>query len=351
MSEKVRSVDESPTNIGSDPVFEVRDLSVYFDMDRGQSRVIDEVSIDIEREEIIGVVGESGSGKSMFASALLDAVVSPGKVAGDITYNPPKGESTDVLDQSPGALRRFRWEEVAMVFQGAISSFNPTMTFRGHFEETLEYHGYDMEDGMEHARDLIETLHLDPDRTLDSYPHELSGGMRQRMLIALSLVLDPEVLVMDEPTAALDLLMQRSILSLIHDLKEEYGLTVVFITHDLPLIASLADRLAVLYAFEFIEVGPAQEVKTNAKHPYMRSLLRAVPSIDSPIEDMRPIQGATPDPVNVPAGCSYNPRCPLASEECRMQDPSLEEVEAGHQVSCFHWEDSADEFPLMEGDE
>jgi peptide/nickel transport system ATP-binding protein len=175
--------------------------------------------------------------------------------------------------------------------------------------------------------------------------------MKQRMLIALSLVLDPEVLVMDEPTAALDLLMQRSILSLIHDLKEEYGLTVVFITHDLPLIASLADRLAVLYAFEFIEVGPAQEVKTNAKHPYMRSLLRAVPSIDSPIEDMRPIQGATPDPVNVPAGCSYNPRCPLASEECRMQDPPLEEVAAGHQVSCFHWEDSADEFPLMEGDE
>ena len=351
MPEKVQSVDESTTNTGSDPVFEVRDLSVYFDMDRGQSRVIDEVSIDIDREEIIGIVGESGSGKSMFASALLDAVVSPGKVTGDITYNPPEGESVDVLDQSSSALRRFRWEEVAMVFQGAISSFNPTMTFRGHFEETLEYHGYDMEEGMEHARDLIETLHLDPDRTLDSYPHELSGGMKQRMLIALSLVLDPEVLVMDEPTAALDLLMQRSILSLIHDLKEEYGLTVVFITHDLPLIASLADRLAVLYAFEFIEVGPAQEVKTNAKHPYMRSLLRAVPSIDSPIEDMRPIQGATPDPVNVPAGCSYNPRCPLASEKCRMQDPPLEEIKAGHQVSCFHWEDSADELPLMEGDE
>ena len=351
MPEKVQSVDESTTNTGSDPVFEVRDLSVYFDMDRGQSRVIDEVSIDIEREEIIGVVGESGSGKSMFASALLNAVVSPGKVAGDITYNPPKGESTDVLDQSPGALRRFRWEEVAMVFQGAISSFNPTMTFRGHFEETIEYHGYDMEEGMGHARDLIETLHLDPDRTLDSYPHELSGGMKQRMLIALSLVLDPEVLVMDEPTAALDLLMQRSILSLIHDLKKEYGLTVVFITHDLPLIASLADRLAVLYAFEFIEVGPAQEVKTNAKHPYMRSLLRAVPSIDSPIEDMRPIQGATPDPVNVPAGCSYNTRCPLASDKCRTKDPPLEEVEAEHQVSCFHWEESADELPLMEADE
>jgi peptide/nickel transport system ATP-binding protein len=345
------TVDDSDT-VGvrpgtEDPILEVRDASVTFDMDRGESRVLDEVTLDVEREEILGVVGESGSGKSMFASALLDAVVQPGILTGEITYYPGEGEAIDLLELNDEQTRKLRWEEIAMVFQGAMSSFNPTTDIRTHFEETLKAHNYDVAEGIDHARELLAELYLEPDRVLNSYPHELSGGMQQRALIALSLVLDPDVLVMDEPTAALDLLMQRSILSLLENIQDEYDLSVVFITHDLPLVAGLADRLAVMYAFEFVEIGPANDIIDHPTHPYTRSLLRAVPNLDTPLSEMEPIEGESPDPVNVPEGCSYHPRCPLADEECRTNDPAYHPVDGDTHVSaCFHWEESEDAIPL-----
>ncbi|WP_164974688.1 ABC transporter ATP-binding protein [Halegenticoccus tardaugens] len=328
-----------------DVILEVRDVSVSFDMDRGESRVLDSVSLDIYRDEILGVVGESGSGKSMFASALLDAVVRPGQLTGEITYYPTEGEEIDLLDLSPAELKRLRWEEISMVFQGAMSSFNPTMKIRQHFEETLDAHQQDRERGLEHARELLSDLYLDPDRVLRSYPHELSGGMSQRALIALSLVLEPRVLVMDEPTAALDLLMQRSILSLLERLQEKYNLTIVFITHDLPLVAGLADRLAVMYAFEFAEIGPSEELIRDAAHPYARSLLKAVPNLDAPLDRMRPIAGSAPDPVNVPTGCSYHPRCPLADDECIEADPGYYDVGENRVAACHHWRESSEAIP------
>lgn len=330
-------------------IFRMDNVSVSFDMDRGTSKVLDDVSIDIVREEILGVVGESGSGKSMFASSLLDAVVDPGKTTGEITYYPEDGDPIDLLDLSDEELRQLRWEEISMVFQGAMSSFNPTIDVRTHFEETISAHGVEKEQGMSNAEELLSDLHLDPKRVLDSYPHELSGGMKQRALLALSLVLEPNVLVMDEPTAALDLLMQRSILGLLQSLKEKYNLTIVFITHDLPLVAGLCDRLAVLYAFDIIEVGPTDKMLKNPTHPYTRDLLRAVPNLNASLSEMRPIDGSSPDPVNVPTGCSYHPRCPLADEQCRNEDPPYFDVEANHQTACFHWTDSEDEIPLETG--
>jgi len=329
-----------------DPILEIRDASVVFGMDRGESRVLDGASIDIEHEEILGIVGESGSGKSMFASSLLDAVVEPGRLSGNITYRPRNGDPVDVLDLSADGLRRLRWEEISMVFQGAMSSFNPTMDIRGHFEETIDAHGREFAAGMERAHELLSDLYLDSERVLDSYPHELSGGMQQRALIALSLVLEPNVLVMDEPTAALDLLMQRSILSLLEDLQSKYELTLVFITHDLPLVAELADRLAVMYAFEFVEAAPAGEILSDAAHPYTRSLLNATPNLDAPLENMAAIEGASPDPVNVPTGCSYHPRCSLATEKCVETDPGYFDASEHHQVACFHWEDAAEAIPF-----
>jgi peptide/nickel transport system ATP-binding protein len=317
-------------------------------MDRGQSRVLDSVDLDIYRNEILGVVGESGSGKSMFASALLDAIVEPGQLSGDVTYYPDDdGEPVDVLDLSKSGLRQFRWENISMVFQGAMSSFNPTMEVRDHFVETIQAHSTDVEYGMERARELLSDLYLNPERVLDSYPHELSGGMKQRALIALSLVLEPEILVLDEPTAALDLLMQRSILDLLNDLQTKYELTIIFITHDLPLVAELSDRLAVMYAFEFAELGPADEVLTGAGHPYTRSLLNATPNINAPLEDMQPIEGSSPDPTNVPTGCSYHPRCSLATEQCETNDPDYREVSEGHEAACFYWEDAIETIPLQ----
>ncbi len=326
-------------------IMRVRDLEVYFEMSRGRSQVVDGIDLDLRRNEILGVVGESGSGKSMLASSLLDAVVDPGVTNGEVTYVHEDGSETDVFGLSKQELKEFRWETVSMVFQGAMSSFNPVTDIRTHFEETLIAHEEDLEEGIERAREIISDLHLDPERVLDSYPHELSGGMKQRALIALSLVLEPEVLVMDEPTAALDLLMQRSIISLLANIRETYDLSIVFITHDLPLVAVLGGRLAVMYAFEFIEIGPAEEILREAAHPYTRALLRAVPSLDMSVDEMKPIEGESPDPINIPAGCSYHPRCPLADEQCEAVDPDYYDASPDHKVACHYWEDAADAIP------
>ena len=282
----------------------------------------------------------------MFASSLLDAVVEPGILTGEITYHPDPGESIDLLGLSDRELKQFRWEQVSMVFQGAMSSFNPTKRIRGHFIETIRAHDMDEEAGMERARESLADLYLDADRVLGSYPHELSGGMKQRALIALSLVLEPQVLVMDEPTAALDLLMQRSILRLLQEIKRKYNLTIVFITHDLPLVAELSDRLAVMYAFEFIEIGATEEILSDAAHPYTRALLNATPNIDASADEMQPIEGSSPDPVNVPQGCSYHPRCPLADERCIEVDPDYYSVSDHHASKCHHWEETAETIPL-----
>ena len=330
-----------------DTILEVKGASVTFDMERGESRVLDDVDYDIHREEVLGVVGESGSGKSMCASALLDAIVDPGILSGEITYYPDDGDPIDVLSLSDSELKEFRWEEIAMVTQSAQSAFNPTMKVGEHFEETLQHHDYDIEEGMERADQLLRDLYLQPDVVFDSYPNELSGGMKQRALIALSLILEPDVLVMDEPTAALDLLMQRSIISLLDNLQERYDLTIVFVTHDLPLVSDIADRLGVMYAFEFIEMGPTQEILDHASHPYTRALLNSVPNISSDVDEMQPIPGSAPDPVNVPEGCSYHPRCPLSDEQCVNADPDMYDTpEENHVVACHHWEEAREEIPL-----
>jgi peptide/nickel transport system ATP-binding protein len=334
-----------------DPILEISNTNVTYS--DGDTYVLDDVNVDIERREVLGVVGESGSGKSMFASALMDAIPDPGVLSGDIKYHRADGTTVDVLELSDEELRKFRWEEVSMVFQGAMSSFNPTMKIGAHFEETLLSHDRNVSEGMAFARELLEDLYLEPERVLDSYPHELSGGMQQRALIALSMVLDPEVLVMDEPTAALDLLMQRSILQLLDTLQAEYDLTIIFITHDLPLVASLADRMGIIYAFQFAEIGGRDDVIGDAAHPYTRELLNATPNVDAPLEEMRPIEGEGPAPVNVPSGCRFHPRCDLATEECRTTNPSFDLVEAGgtHRAACHHTERAREEIALNFGED
>ena len=328
----------------SDPILSIRNASVTYD--EGKSYVLNDVSLDIQRNEIVGVVGESGSGKSMFAETILDAIPDPGLLQGEVIYRPEDGQEVNVLELSQEELRSMRWEQISMVFQGAMSSFNPTMKIEDHFYDTLDAHDADRAEGMERARELLADLYLDADRVLSSYPHELSGGMQQRALIALSLVLDPDILVMDEPTAALDLLMQQSILILLKELQEKYDLTMVFITHDLPLVAALADRLAVMYAFDLAEVGPSEEIVNDAAHPYTRALLNSTPSLNAPLEEMRPIEGQSPAPINVPKGCAYHPRCPLATDECVQTDPPFDHPTPEHAVACYHWQEAQEEIEL-----
>ncbi|EMA06261.1 ABC transporter ATP-binding protein [Haloferax denitrificans] len=328
-------------------VLEITNASVAFAMERGDARVLDDVSINVRRGEVLGVVGESGSGKSMLADSMLDAIDSPGTLTGDVVFNPPEGgEPIKVNDLSKEELRRFRWERVSMVVQGALDSFNPTLSIGDHFVETLRAHDYDIQAGMERARQLISDVHLEPDRVLDAYPHELSGGMKQRALIALSLILDPDVLVMDEPTAALDLLMQQSILKLLSELKAEYDLTIVIVTHDLSHVARISDRLAVMYAFELLELGPVQDIVMDPAHPYTRELLNSIPDIDADLDEMASIEGTSPDPLNVPKGCSYHTRCPLADEQCRATNPDLIEVSDGHGAACFYTDEARETIPL-----
>jgi peptide/nickel transport system ATP-binding protein len=332
-------------------VIEVSGASVGFAMERGESRVLNDVSLDVQRGEILGVVGESGSGKSMLADSMLDAIDPPGQLTGTIRYHPPDGGKSIVVNELSGErLRRFRWEDIAMVVQGALDSFNPTLTIRGHFEETLRAHGVDMETGMERARQLLGDVHLDPDRILDSYSHQLSGGMKQRALIALSLILEPNVLLMDEPTAALDLLMQQSILKLLVELRDEYDLTIVIVTHDLGHVARIADRLAVMYAFELLEIGPVQDVVMDASHPYTRALINSIPDIEADPDRMRSIDGTSPDPLNVPNGCSYHPRCPLADDSCEAENPDRFEVTDEHSAACFYREEARETIPIVKND-
>ena len=337
MSKSIESGVGSPST-SEDIVIEARDVAVSFGMARGESKVVDDVDLDIRRNEILGIVGESGSGKSMLASSLLDAVIDPGTLTGSVTYHPSDGEPVDIVSASESELKRLRWEEISFAIQGAQSAFNPTMTIGTHFDETLRAHDADVDAGLDHARELLRDLYLDPELVLESYPHELSGGMKQRALIALSLVLEPDVLVMDEPTAALDLLMQRSIIGLLQQIKEKYGLTLVFVTHDLPLVADIADRIAVMYAFSIVELGPTEAILAGSAHPYTRALLNAVPDLSTPAADVSPIEGSSPDPVDVPQGCSYSPRCPLADSQCLNDDPPFYEVGDEHVSACHYWE-------------
>jgi len=341
-----------PARTAEDPILELRDATVSFDMERGQARVLDEVSLSVRRGEVLGIVGESGSGKSMCASSMLDAVVEPGRLTGEVIYHPKGGEPVDLLEVDAAELKRLRWEEIAFLVQAAQSAFNPTMTVKGHFTETLATHDYPVEEGLERGRELLEQLHLVPEQVLNSYPHELSGGMKQRALVALSLLLEPDVLVMDEPTSALDLLMQRSIVSLLNRLKDEYDLTMVFVTHDLPIVADVADRLAVMYAFEVVEVGPTETITGAAAHPYTRALIRSVPDVRAPLDRMEGIPGSSPDPVNVPTGCSYRTRCPLSDDWCEANDPTLTPIEGDeHVAACFYPEEARRTLPIGAPDE
>jgi len=315
----------------SDPILVVRDLCVDYITDRGPLRAIDRVSLEVGRGEILGVAGESGSGKSTMAQALLRILPPPAVISGGEVR---LGE-TDLLALAEPELRGLRWKRFSMVFQSAMDALNPVLTVGEQLIDTLQAHtSMSVRQARERAAALLGMVGI-PQTQLDAYAHQLSGGMRQRVGIAIALALEPALMILDEPTTALDVIVEREILEQIRDLQRRLGFSVIFITHDLGRMLQFSDRVAVFYAARLVEIGPAASLKNTPRHPYTQGLLRAFPSLHGVSTGRESIGGTPPSLLNPPAGCRFHPRCPLAMDRCRSERPELLTIEPGHSVACF----------------
>ena len=323
-------------NIKPEVQVAVRGLTVEFRVSRGILRAVDNVDLDIYRGEVLGLAGESGCGKSVLAHALLNLVDPNGYIkSGKVIFD----GKIDVLSLPEDELRRFRWEKAAIVFQGAQNALNPVIRVSEHFFDTFFAHSKgDRKRGkseiISRARKLLEQVRLDSDRVLRLFQHEMSGGMKQRTITALALLLNPEFLILDEPTSSLDVLTQKYILKLLRDLHEQTGITMLFITHDLACLAEIADRIAMMYLASMVEIAPVDEIFYNPKHPYTKILLDSIPSREKDINEIKPLPGPIPDPINPPPGCKFHPRCPHAMPICKKVRPKLVDTGGGHLVAC-----------------
>lgn len=320
-------------------VLEVENLSVSYAAKRGAVRAVSKMSFELRRGEALALIGESGSGKTTVSLALIRMLSHNARVSeGRITYF-RAGKAQDVLSLSKAAMRRFRWQECAMVFQGAQNAFNPVLKLREQFADTARAHGRgDPRWIAARTRELLRLVRLDPERVANAYPHELSGGMKQRALLALGVLLDPQIVILDEPTTALDILTQRAIIEVLNEMQARLGFSIIFISHDLALAAEMADRVATVYAGEIVEMGAVDDIFYAPLHPYTLGLLRSVPRLSGGREELASIPGSPPDLIDLPSGCAFHPRCPFASEICTRQAPPLEEHEAGHRAACWHSE-------------
>jgi peptide/nickel transport system ATP-binding protein len=322
------------------PILSVRDLSIDYRTRRGPVHAVRDVSFDIEKGETVAIIGESGSGKTTLAISLVRLSPRSARITkGQILYTNAK-ETVDIRTLPEDELRQYRWSECAMVFQAALSSFNPVINIWEQFGDTARAHG--MKDAkVVHARaeELLELVRLDPDRVLRSYPHELSGGTKQRVLIALSLLLKPQLIILDEPTTALDILTQRSIIDLLGQLRKTLGFSMIFISHDLTIAAELADKMITMYAGTVVERASVNDLFYRPRHPYSVGLLRAVPKVSGAMGSVASIPGSPPDLIRLPPGCTYAPRCPLAIAACGEREPELVPVDtAQHDARCIRWQ-------------
>lgn len=320
-------------------VLSVRDLSVTYTAERGLVQAVSHASFDLHAGETLALIGESGCGKTTLNLALIRQLPTTARTFGDgMFYTYRDGRQINVLSLNDGDMRRFLWSECAMVFQGALNSLNPVIRVRDVVYETARAHGMKKEEAHKRALKLLEQVRLDAERVMRSYPHELSGGMRQRVLLALSLILRPQVVIMDEPTTAVDILTQRSILDVLKQLREELNFSVIFISHDLAVAAEIADTVATMYAGEIVEIGPVNEVFYRSRHAYTLNLLNAAPRLSVGVEKLESIAGKPPDLIEPPAGCKFHERCNMATTVCTQVQPPLVEYEGGHKAACHETE-------------
>jgi len=323
----------------ADTLIEVRDLKTYFFTEDGVVRAVDGVSFSIDRQMALGIVGESGCGKSQTALSIMGLVpMPPGKIVhGQVIYH-RNGKPQDLtrLDPKGKEYRSIRGNEIAMIFQEPMTSLNPVYTIGNQIIEAITLHQKKSKREARHlAIEMLRQVGVPlPEQRVDEYPHQLSGGMRQRAMIAMALSCNPHLLIADEPTTALDVTIQAQILELIKKLQSEYHMSLMIITHNLGVIAETADDVVVMYMGKVVEHAPVDAIFHNPKHPYTQGLMESIPALTKKKERLKPIKGVVPDPYNLPKGCPFQTRCPYVMEACKEMPP-LEETEPGHKVACW----------------
>ena len=315
-------------------LLEVDDLKMYFHTEDGVVHAVDGVSYTLDRGETLGVVGESGSGKSVTAMTIMGLVdMPPGKIeGGSVTYR-----GHDLLNMSEEEMQHVRGNDIAMIFQDPMTSLNPVYKIGKQVGEGLRLHrGYSKQEALKRATELLDLVGIpEPEKRVNEYPHQFSGGMRQRVMIAMALACDPDILIADEPTTALDVTIQAQIIELMQEMQEKNGNAIIMITHDLGVVADVADKIMVMYAGRPVEFGTADEIFYNPIHPYTWGLIRSIPEqVTDEKRPLTPIKGNPPSLVNVPGGCSFSPRCPYACERCRAERPETHVTETGHYARC-----------------
>lgn len=320
-----------------DRLLEVRDLKTYFHTDAGILRAVDGVSYRIDRGETLGLVGESACGKSVSALSIMRLIPDPpGRIEGGrIEYM-----GTDLLGLSKKEMRSIRGNKIAMIFQEPMTSLNPVFTCGYQIMESIILHQkVDKKTARERTIELLRRVEIPaPEQRLREYPHQISGGMRQRIMIAMALSCNPDLLIADEPTTALDVTIQAQILDLLEKLKEEFSMGILLITHDMGVVAEVAARVCVMYAGVIFESANVNDLFHNPRNPYTYSLLKSIPSLSKDKDRLTVIEGTVPDPLNLPGGCRFNPRCFLADEVCRESEPELEDIGEGRKTRCFHYD-------------
>ena len=321
-----------------DKLLEVKDLKTYFYTDDGIVKAVDGVDFTIEAGKTIGIVGESGCGKSITAMSILRLIQDPpGKIVnGEILFN-----GKDLLKVSDQEIRHIRGNDISMIFQEPMTSLNPVFTVGYQITEVLTLHqNMSQSEAKEKAIEMIKLVGIPrAEKIVDEYPHQLSGGMRQRIMIAMALACQPKLLIADEPTTALDVTIQAQILELMNELKEKLNTAIMLITHALGVVAEMADHVIVMYAGKVVEDAPIGELFENPRHPYTIGLMNSIPSLVEEGKRLESIEGSVPNPLHLPKGCYFNPRCKYATDECRNGQPHLREIAPGHKVSCFRAEE------------
>jgi peptide/nickel transport system ATP-binding protein len=321
----------------SEPLLEVKNLSIVFDTRRGPLTAVDEISFSLAPGEILGVVGESGAGKSLTGTAIIGLLERPGRIAGgEIRF---EGQRIDNLPREQ--MRRIRGKKIGAIFQDPLTSLNPLYTVGRQLVETIQTHlDMNREQARNRAVELLAEVGIPaPDKRIDHYPHQFSGGMRQRVVIALALAGNPKLVIADEPTTALDVSIQAQIITLLKKMCRDHGAAVILVTHDMGVIAETADRVAVMYSGRLAEIGPVYQVVKEPSHPYTRGLMGSIPVVGANVDHLTQIEGAMPRLIDIPSGCAFHPRCPSALPACNTTRPAPRHV-TGSEVACLLYEGS-----------